>query len=173
MYHLSRPSYLRRLLATGIVVVAVAVELAPPDTEPLAVAVSDLAAGTQIREADISWVEAPTGLFPPLSLPAVLARPVPAGSPITALDSRQPVTRIPESWLLLELEVPPTTPDGAPIVAVLAANGTTQALSGVVAGDPRSSDFGGSSSLVAFAPEDAVAIAAALMAGEVAVLLGN
>ena len=152
---------------------AIAVELAPPDTEPLAVAVSDLAAGAQITETDISWVDASTGLFPSLSLPAVLARPVPAGAPITALDLRTPVTHIPADWLLLELEVPPTTPDGAPIVAVLTTNGVTQALSGFVAGDPRAADFGGFTSLVAFAPEDAVAIAAALMTGEVAVLLGS
>lgn len=79
----------------------------------------------------------------------------------------------PDEWLQVELEVPSSTRNGAPVVAVVASDGATAALPGVVAMEPAASDFGTFSALVAFAPEDAVSVAAALTAGDVSVLLGR
>lgn len=173
MFHLSRPAYLRQFLAVLVVVTAIAVELRAPTTEPLAVAATDTAAGEALTEADVRWVEVPVGLFPVAELPATLARSVPAGAPVTAYDVVATTTRFPADWLLIELEVPESTSNGAPVVAVVVTETGTAALAGVVAREPVPSDFGTFSTMVAFAPDDAVKAATSLMAGDVAVLLGG
>jgi hypothetical protein len=173
VFHLSRPPYFRRFVAASIVVTAIAVELMPPTTEPLALATADIAAGIGITEADVRWVEVPIGLFPAAELPATSTRPVPAGAPVTGFDVVVIASRFPSDWLLIELEVPPSTRDGATVVAVVATDEGPTALPGVVARDPAPSDFGAFTSLVAFPPGDAVTVAAALMTGDVSVLLGG
>ena len=139
----------------------------------MAVAVADIPAGTDITDSDVQWVDAPVGLLPSAEFPATLARPVPAGAPVTAFDVIATTPRFPADWLLIELEVPWSTRDGAPIVAVVATDGGTTALAGIVAREPTPSDFGTYTALIAFAPENAITVAAALLVGDVTVLLGR
>lgn len=170
---MTRPPYLRRLAALAVFLAAVAVEFRPSNSDQIPVASSDLPQGTEITGSDVVWLEVERGVVDPVELPAVLGRSVRAGAPITHSDVDPAAAQVPGDWLRIELEVPPATSNGDLIVAVLPLNVSDRPVSGVVVGSPTPSDFGTVSTMVAFEPGDAVAVARGLAEGQVMALLGS
>ena len=170
---MTRPPYLRRFAAVAIVLIAVAIEFRPATTERIPVAAIDLSAGDSVSESDVRWLEVSEGVIEPVSLPVVLSRQVPAGSPISDADVRPSAIDIPADWLLIELEVPAATADGATVVAVMSPSPLGRPATGVVTQTPASVGFEALTTMVAFPPSDAVAVANAMADGTVTVLLGR
>jgi hypothetical protein len=170
---MTRPPYLRRVTALLVFVAALAVELRPTTTARLPVATVDLPSGTEVSESDVAWLEVAEELGDSVTLPAVLARDVAAGTPITRSDIDGSPVGVPTGWLTIELEVPPSATRGAGVVAVLPSEVQDGPVAGLVVGTPVPSDFGSPSAMIAFAADDAVAVARGLAAGSVTVLLGS
>ncbi len=156
-----------------MLVAAVAIEFRPPPAASLLVAVADMPAGTAISESDVRMVEVSGAPMTTVSLPAVLVRDVRSGAPITDADVEEHPLGLPDGWLTIELEVPASTARGMDVVAVLPLDILAQPVRGVVTEAPVPSDFDTHTGLVAFAPNDAVAVARAVSQRSVTVLLGS
>jgi hypothetical protein len=170
---MTRPPYLRRFAAVVIVLIAMAIEFRPVTTERMPVAAIDLSAGDAVSESDVRWLNISKGVIEPVSLPVVLSRMVPAGSPISEADVHPSSIDVPADWLRIELEVPAATPNGATVVAVMSPSLLGRPATGVVTRTPASTGFDAMTTMVAFPPSDAVAVANALADGTVTVLLGR
>jgi hypothetical protein len=170
---MTRPPYLRRAAAVFVLVAAVAIEFRPSPTRSLPVAVSDLPAGSSITAADVIMVEVSGGPVTTVSFPAALVRDVRAGDPITATDVDEDPIGVPDGWLAVELEVPESASRGTQVVAVLPLDVLARPVRGVVTEPPGPSDFDTHTALVAFAREDAVAVARGITERSVTVLLGG
>jgi hypothetical protein len=170
---MSRPPYLRRIAAVLVVLVAVAIEFRPTTTQRLAIATTDLVAGTTVTEADVAWVDVSKGAIEPAVLPAIVSRMVPAGAPISDADVDSGSVEVPADWLQIELEVPAATQNGATVVAVMSPALLDRPATGLVTRVPEATGFDGLTALVAFDPTDAVAVAHAVAEGTVTVLLGR
>ncbi len=169
---MTRPPYLRRLVASAVFVTAIAIEFRPITTDRMPIALVDMPAGAEVTDSSVRWLDVQPGLEP-VRLPAVLGTDVVSGDPITASDvDADPVT-VPSDWLRIELPVPEATANGNRLVVVLPLDITDRPLSGVVVSPPVVSDFDGPTALVAFAPQDAVRVARGVAAGTVTALLGR
>ena len=170
VFWLSHPPYLRWILAAVLVIGAIAWEFRQAATVPYPFAGRTIAAGEPIPEDALVWRAVPRGLMeaPDLSEP-IAGRTLAAGEPIgpSALAEE---TVIPDEWWSVPIVLPATALPGRHVRLVL-LDGRT-AVDGIVAAaarpDPLSlSDAG----LVAVAAEHAPEVAAAAVAGTVAVLV--
>lgn len=170
---MSRPPYVRRVIAVIVFLGAVSIDLRPSTTERLPIAIAELTAGATVTEADVEWLDVSPGLGGPIDLPAVLSRNVPAGAPVSAADVSTSTVEVPSDWLQVELEVPAATMLGATVVAVMTPSPVGDTATGVVTQAPTGNGFDASTAMVSFAPSDAVAVAHAVAGGTVTVLLGH
>lgn len=169
---MSRPPYLRRAAAVGVVIAALAIEFRPVTTSRLPIAAIDLPIGAAVTEAHVTWLEV-RGSVEAIEIPAKLSRSVPAGAPLSAADVDPNPVDVPADWLRIELEVPATTHVGATVVAVMSPRTSERPATGVVTRSPTATGFDAITAMVAFSASDAVAVAHAVADGTVTVLLGR
>ena len=168
---MSRPPYLRRSAAVLVFAATLAIEFRPVTAGRIPIAAIDLPSGTTVTDADVTWLEV-QGSVDTIEIPAKLSRSVPAGTPLSATEVAAGSVEVPDDWLGIELEVPPTSQIGATVVAVMSGTSDRPAT-GIVTRPPTTSGFDGHTAMVAFSPQDAVAVAHAVAEGVVTVLLGR
>jgi hypothetical protein len=169
VFWLSRPPYLRWVIASLVVVGGIAIELRPPTTAPHPFAVETIGIGEQVDESRVRWRDVPVGLLLPVELPMTASRRIEAGEPVlrTATGASQ-VSGIPNGWWALELDVPNGARAGM-TVRVVTRSGTAD---GIVV-EVRSGDFGERTGLVAIPEDRASVVATAVLDSTVAVLIGS
>lgn len=170
MFWLSRPPYLRWLLAASVLTVGLILELTPERTVPHPFAVEPVSIGEMIDESVVVWRDVPADLLHPVSLPVTASRPIESGEPVLAGadPSRETETGIPEGWWALEVDVPLGARAGMS-VKVVTSIGSTQ---GVLV-DVRDGDFGERSGLIAVPGPSADMVAMAVADSTVAILVGG
>ena len=169
---MSRPPYLRWFAAIAVLVGGFIVELAPQTSVPVPIALTDFEPGTTISDGDVGWADGSSDIFEGISLPAVAGRTILAGQPIMQADVAASEHRAPEDWWQITLAVPPDTKTGTPILAVVTSNDRPAAHRGVVVSHTFDDGFGDTSALVAFPPNEAVEVAAAVSENRITVLIG-
>jgi hypothetical protein len=169
VFWLSRPPYLRWLLAATVLVGGLAVELRPAATVPHPFAVHQIVTGQAVDESDVVWHDVPRGLLAPVVLPHVATRAIHPGEPLLA-GSATAGDRgdIPAGWWALEMDVPAGARPG---MAVRLVTGSDTA-DGIVT-DVRDGDFGQRTGLVALPGDVADRVAPAVLDRTVVVLLGG
>lgn len=169
MFWLSRPPYLRWALAALILVTGVFIEIRPTQTVPHPFAVDTVGVGDVVDETQVIWRDVPTGLLAPVHLPITASRQIVAGEPVLAGGGTTSAdTGIPEGWWAIELDVPTGAEPGMRVRLVTPSRG----VEGLII-DVRDGDFGERSGLVAVPDGSADAVAAAVLDGTVAVLVGG
>lgn len=170
MFWLSHPPYLRWILAVALIAGALVWEVQQTATIRYPFAQRDIAAGEPIVENAVDWRAAPQGLMelPDLSAP-VAARALAAGEPIgpSAVATETP---IPDEWWSVPIALPAAALPGRPVRLVLLD--LQETIDGVVVAAGRSDPLSlADAGLVAVPGEHAAAVAAAAVAGTVAVLV--
>jgi hypothetical protein len=156
-------------MACLAVVIAIWADLRPPPTTPHPFAVVDLSAGDMVEPEVVEMRAVPAGLLQPVALPAVLARGVSAGEPVTA-GVIGTGSRVPGGWLTLDLPIPAGTGAGAEVVAVITGEDEPVVVPGVVV-STGTDEFGGAPiGACAFPSDQAPLVAAAAADGSVTVL---
>ncbi|HSJ28916.1 MAG TPA: hypothetical protein VLB67_11945 [Acidimicrobiia bacterium] len=169
MFWLSRPPYLRWLLAATVVVGGIAVELLPSGTVRHPFTLEYVAIGQTVDEPDVVWREVPRGLLAPVALPHVVTRALHPGEPLLAsVTTGAGGEDIPAGWWALEMDVPLGARPGMAVRLVTGA-GTAD---GIVA-EVRAGDFGERSGLVALPGDQADRVAPSVLDRNVVVLLGG
>lgn len=170
MFWLSRPPYLRWLLAASVLTVGLILELMPAHTVPHPFAVEPIGVGEPIDESVVVWRDIPAGLLHPVALPLTASRPVASGEPVLAdIDpSRGSETGIPEGWWALEVDIPLGARAGMSVKLVTPFGSTEGVLV-----DVRDGDFGERSGLIAVPEPSAEMVAAAAADSTVAILVGG
>ena len=169
MFWLSRPPYVRWILAAVIVAMGLVMELAPDPNTRHPFVVADLAVGETIDDTVVTWRDVPTGLFEPVLLPTVASRALHAGDPVLVGDgSPASDSGIPEGWWGVEVDLPGGARSGMPVKLVTGA----AAVDGIVV-EVTDGDFGERKGLVAVPAKAAESVAAAALDTSVMVLLGG
>ncbi len=168
MYWLSRPRYLRPVVAAIVVAGALYVEFRPQATARHPFAAESMAAGEPIDS--VEWRSVPAGLFPQPDLAGARAA-VDIGEGEPLLPSHVSITTgAPADWWSLPVPMSFAAPAGTRVQLVDAATGTT--APGVVVAPPPDDPFIiDPAALIAVPPESAGRLAVAAAAGEVTVLI--
>ena len=170
MFWLTRPPYLRRILAAAILVTAAVWDLLGRRTEPFPFAATDIPAGEAVAEELIDWRPVPAGMLalPDLAQP-IAARAIASGEPLlpSSIGGEGP---IPEDWWAVPVALPATALPGTEVRLVLfdpplAVDGI------VVASGERDLLSISDAGLVAVPAEAAESVARAAIDGEVAILV--
>jgi Flp pilus assembly protein CpaB len=167
VYWLQRPPYLRRTAAVLLVILAFVFFNDTATTEIYTVAARPIAAGTQLSDDDIAWVDVPVNALhrPSLDGGAIAARSITPGEPLTqALIS--PAAHTPDEWWTVPIEVGELAMPGDEIMLVV--SDPHFAAVGVVVESQRSDRFSLDyrPAAVAVPPESAARVAAAEREGK-------
>lgn len=175
MLWLSRPPYLRWAAITLIVGVSLWVDFGPKPGVDHPYAARDLDPGEEIDQEDVDWRRIPTGILPPVSLPAITGGPVGAGEPLRPSDLSEGGAPTPEGWWAVEVEVPLGTPAGSEVRLTLTdvVTGITSVVPGIVTQvvEPESAFVDGSVALVAVPEEHVGGVASARLEGRLGVAI--
>jgi len=130
----------RWLLAVALVSAAFVADVRGPDTRPYPFAATELAQGTDPKDADIEWPAVPTGLLPEPDLSGRLRVGVVPGTPlIPALLGAEDA--VPDGWWIVDVPMPAATAVGSDVRLVVLDPPTS--VEGVVAGPAVGDPFGG------------------------------
>jgi hypothetical protein len=175
MFWMRRPPYVAWLLGSLLVIVAVISDLRTPPQRAYPFAQSDIAIGDPVDPDLIEWRDLPDGSLPVVEVEgAVAGRPIGRGEPITPSAISREAVAPSGSWA-----VPLDLPAGAHVgdAVRLVATDPPLAVDGVVVepspGDTEQLDpFAPSSAGLVAVPENvATAVAAAILNGDVLVLI--
>jgi Flp pilus assembly protein CpaB len=161
VYWLQRPPYLVRAGLVALVLAALWWDIAAARTEAFPVAARDIAAGSVIGSADISWAPVPVGAFPIQRVEGAVARvAIPAGDPIAGSMLGEAVSA-PQDWWTVPLQIGPLAVPGDEVLMVVADPpfSTTGIVVAAQSGERYSLDYRPGS--VAVPPQAAPVIAAA------------
>lgn len=176
MLWLTRPPYLRWLVAAVAVALALYAELRPPPTAPHPFAVEEIPAGEEVTRARVELRPVPPGMLGDVELPAVAGRTIRPGEPVLPAALEGVAGSIPEGWWALELPVPEGASPGMELRVVVAPadlGGEAQAVPGVMVQSSSADVALEPSTLVAVPPAAGVEVAVAAREGRVTVLLAG
>ncbi len=160
-------------LAAMIAVFALARDLRPAPTVQHPFARHSIAAGSEITATDVEMKPIPPDVFPLVDLPALAARPIDAGAPITARDTGPGVTA-PEGWPSIAVETPFDAAPGSEVVLVVGGVDMVPiTVPGVVTGTAAGGSFDAALTTIAVPPDLAIDVAVAHRTGQLEVLLGG
>lgn len=137
---LDRPPYLRWAAASVIVVVALLLQVASPESAPYPFLNRDVNVGEAIADEDLDWQQIPVGLLPPSSDvvgPAVHA--LEEGDPFLRGSVRSG-TVIPDGWWAVPAPVPESVPPGTRVRLIAVSDGYS--ADGIVSRSGLDTGFG-------------------------------
>ncbi len=171
VFWLLRPPYLRWVGAAALVAVAALFDVAGSATEPFPFASESIASGAPVDSA-IEWRDVPRGLLPaPADPSGFAARRIDPGEPLTAGAVRA-TGGIPAGWWSVPVDLPESAQVGTAVRLVSPESNLD--VRGIVAQPTGSGAFATTSpGLVAVAPGDAAAVAAAVAQDRLIVLMGG
>jgi hypothetical protein len=171
VFWLARPSYWRWLAAILLVGSSLYFELRPTATVRHPVAASDLVAGIELTEGDVSWTEIPAGVLPQTTIAGILLVDVDAGEAIvpSMLGS---APSIPSGWWGLSVPVPEASIPGSEVRLVVDVRGVPRIVPGLLIRTFDEATIEGTTALVAIPEAEAGAVATALADGALSVLVG-
>ncbi len=158
MLWLTPPPYWRWLAAAALIAVAAYMDLSGPPMEKYPFVAEAVGSGEPIV---VEWRDVPRGMLPPPGgLSGAAHEPLVAGTPLVN-GLLETASTVPADWWAVAVELPATATAGSDVMI------TTRAPSlqvvGIVVTPPTGSGFGPvSPGLVAFPPDQAAPIAAAL-----------
>lgn len=165
---LSKPPYLRWVVAVALVGAALAWDLSRQATQLAPFAAVRIERSTVIEDEQVMWKPVPVGL---------LAASVPIGATtLVAVEPGDPITpsvlttglAVPDGWWTVPVDTPPTALPGARVRIIL---GTGFGVSGVVVAPSREDSFGIMSTGLVAVPEDfAAEVALAAGASQLTIL---
>lgn len=173
VYWFVSPPYVRYVLASVVVLVALWIDVRPPPGEARLVARNDIPAGTPLAAALFEEVTVPSGLLEPVLPDGVAAITIAAGEPL--LPSHVAFIAPPEGWWVVQLPIPPGVGPGADLRLVLLPTDPTEkpeSIPGIVITPPGSSatGFGEPTGSVAIPEQKIERVAVAASSGRVMVL---
>ena len=171
MYWLARPSYWRWAAAILLVGTSLYFEIRPTPTVEHPFAGTDLAAGTDIAQADVVWRSIPIGVLPEITLEGFLLVDLEEGQPLVpAMLDLAPAA--PPGWWALSVPVPHGSLPGSELRLVVDVRGQPRVVPGLLIRPFAEATLEGTTALVAIPEEEAGAVAAALADGALSVLVG-
>jgi SAF domain len=137
---LDRPPYLRWLVASAIVVLALALELSGPDLEPYPFVQRSITSGEAVTVDDLEWRDIPVGILPePSAVVGPASRRLEVGEPLIAGAVRAG-SMIPDGWWVIPAPIPSAVSPGATVRLVAVDDGF--AVDGIVAASGVDTGFG-------------------------------
>lgn len=168
MLAISKPPYLRWIVAVAVVGAAVAWDLNHRATQPAPFAVSAIERGESVGPDQIEWRDSPVGLLPSTAPEGATALVrIAAGDPITQSVVTTGFT-VPDGWWTVPVDTPVAARPGSRALVIL-DDGTQ--VGAVVVEPSREDSFGiTASGLVAVPGEVAAEVALASGSGRLTVL---
>jgi hypothetical protein len=172
MIWLQTPPWGRWILAALVAVIAVWLELRPQTMVDHPFAAAPIPSGESIGDANTEMRKVPAGLFEPVEMGETVARDVPEGAPVLAIDLVGIAAHAtPKGWWVVAIPVPTGARPGDEVKVVVVDTG--REVDGVVTAGAPSDPLGSGQGAVALPPEGAAEVATAAFDGRVAVLVAT
>lgn len=128
-------------------------------------------AGTDVTQAEITWLPVPVGVLPQTVLEGFLLVDVASGQPLVP-SMFDAAPSIPTGWWAISVPVPEGSIPGSEVRLVVDVRGSPRVVPGLLIRSFDEATIEGTTALVAIPEGEAGAVAAALTDGALSVLVG-